>query len=244
MSDNALEENTVAAPLSPAALERLANLHHLGPLQLPDGCRELASTHGRPDSPEHIRLQLAIDDSDRIRAVGFTTRATGVILLAYDIMAELCLGVTLRQAAYITPLQVKRKIAQRFKQSDCRLPWDEAIPFPILTKIANHEVPPQRNEDVTDRGPRFSDLGLFEKVRRIETILDDNVRPMLATDGGGIELVDLRGDELLVHYQGACGSCSSSIGGTLKFIEETLNDALDTDLLITPEGLDESAFIV
>ena len=78
----------------------------------------------------------------------------------------------------------------------------------------------------------WPDCGLFEKVRRIETVLDAQVRPALASDGGGIDLVDLKDDELWVQYHGACGSCSSSIGGTLQFIQDSLNNHLGTALQV------------
>ena len=76
-------------------------------------------------------------------------------------------------------------------------------------------------------------------MRRVEEVLDEQVRPMLASDGGGIELVDLRETDLVVHYSGACGSCSSSVGGTMIFIEDTLNNALGVELHLVVQNMDE-----
>ena len=58
------------------------------------------------------------------------------------------------------------------------------------------------------------------------------MRPALASDGGGVDLVDLKADDLHVQYQGACGSCSSSVGGTLQFIQDSLNNHLGTRLTV------------
>ncbi len=69
-------------------------------------------------------------------------------------------------------------------------------------------------------------------MRRIEGVLDTHVRPALASDGGGLDLVDLKDDDLFVQYHGACGSCSSSIGGTLNFIQDSLNNHLQTRLAV------------
>lgn len=236
----------MVAPLSPAAQQHLQALAHLGSLTEADAGdgQLLTSSHGAPGTPEHINLSLVLDGNDQVTAARFTSQATGAQLLAFDTMAALAVGISIKQAAHITPAQVKRKMSSLYKQSECPLPFADDEPFPILTKIANYHAPKPKGNDVIPEGPTFADLGLFEKVRKVEQVLDDHVRPMLAQDGGGIELVDLRGDELVVTYQGACGSCSSSIGGTLKFIEETLNDALQTELIVTPEGLDESAFIM
>jgi Fe-S cluster biogenesis protein NfuA len=58
-----------------------------------------------------------------------------------------------------------------------------------------------------------------EKLDRINDLLDDQVRPYLQGDGGDLYVVGLEGNRLMVHYQGACGSCPSSISGTLAGIE-------------------------
>src|SRR5512147_3202959 len=54
-----------------------------------------------------------------------------------------------------------------------------------------------------------------ERLAKINDILDEQVRPYLQGDGGDLYVVGLEGNRLMVHYQGACGSCPSSISGTL-----------------------------
>ncbi len=57
------------------------------------------------------------------------------------------------------------------------------------------------------------------KLDQINELLDEEVRPYLQGDGGDLYVVGLEGSMLKVHYQGACGSCPSSISGTLAGIE-------------------------
>ena len=57
------------------------------------------------------------------------------------------------------------------------------------------------------------------RLDRINEILDDQIRPYLQNDGGDLYVVGLEGNKLSVHYQGACGSCPSSLSGTLTGIE-------------------------
>lgn len=57
------------------------------------------------------------------------------------------------------------------------------------------------------------------KLDQINELLDEEVRPYLQGDGGDLFVVGLEGSTLKVHYQGACGSCPSSISGTLAGIE-------------------------
>ncbi|MEX0959049.1 MAG: NifU family protein [Burkholderiales bacterium] len=57
------------------------------------------------------------------------------------------------------------------------------------------------------------------KLEQINELLNQEVRPYLQGDGGDLYVVGLEGSTLKVHYQGACGSCPSSISGTLAGIE-------------------------
>ncbi|MFT6437026.1 MAG: Fe-S cluster biogenesis protein NfuA [Gammaproteobacteria bacterium] len=58
-----------------------------------------------------------------------------------------------------------------------------------------------------------------KRLDTISTLLDEKVRPYLKGDGGDLKVIGLVGNQLSVHYQGACGSCPSSISGTLRGIE-------------------------
>ncbi len=61
--------------------------------------------------------------------------------------------------------------------------------------------------------------GEREKLDLIRQVLDEQVRPYLQGDGGDLHVLGLEDNVLKVHYQGACGSCPSSISGTLAGIE-------------------------
>ena len=58
-----------------------------------------------------------------------------------------------------------------------------------------------------------------QRLERINELLDEQIRPYLQGDGGDLHVIGLEGNTLSVHYQGACGSCPSSISGTLAGIE-------------------------
>ena len=57
-----------------------------------------------------------------------------------------------------------------------------------------------------------------ERISKISALLDAQIRPYLQSDGGDLVIVDLKDNQLTVHYQGACGTCPSSISGTLYAI--------------------------
>ena len=58
-----------------------------------------------------------------------------------------------------------------------------------------------------------------EKLQKIREVLDMEIRPYLQGDGGDLHIVGLEQNYLQVHYQGACGSCPSSLTGTLSGIQ-------------------------
>ena len=61
-----------------------------------------------------------------------------------------------------------------------------------------------------------------QRLYMINGLLDEQIRPYLQGDGGDLHVLGLEGNKLTVHYQGACGSCPSSMSGTLVSIEQLL----------------------
>jgi len=70
------------------------------------------------------------------------------------------------------------------------------------------------------------------RVDAINTLLDEQIRPHLQNDGGDLHVVGLDGNQLSVHYQGACGTCPSSISGTLRAIENLVR-SIEPDIDVT-----------
>ena len=71
-----------------------------------------------------------------------------------------------------------------------------------------------------------------ELMNKIQAVLDDRVRPALAGDGGGLEVVGLDSKVLRIRYQGACGTCPSSVAGTLMAIQNMLQSEVDEELQV------------
>ena len=79
----------------------------------------------------------------------------------------------------------------------------------------------------------ISDLSSKDQLRldRINNLLDEEIRPYLQGDGGDLYVVGLKDNVLSVHYQGACGTCTSAISGTLRGIENLLR-SIETDIQV------------
>jgi len=80
-------------------------------------------------------------------------------------------------------------------------------------------------------GANLENLSEADRARldRINEILDEQVRPYLQGDGGDLYVLGLEQNRLMVHYQGACGSCPSAISGTLAGIESLVRQ-IEPDL--------------
>jgi Fe-S cluster biogenesis protein NfuA len=85
------------------------------------------------------------------------------------------------------------------------------------------------DDDPLARLPKGGDP---EVLARINHLLDDRVRPALAGDGGGLQVMGLEGKTLYIRYQGACGSCPSSSAGTLMAIQNLLQSEVDEELVV------------
>lgn len=70
------------------------------------------------------------------------------------------------------------------------------------------------------------------KIAEINALLDERIRPYLASDGGWLEIIGLEDSTLKIRYEGACGSCPSSLTGTLMAIENMIREEIDPDISV------------
>jgi Fe-S cluster biogenesis protein NfuA len=80
----------------------------------------------------------------------------------------------------------------------------------------------------------YEALSPTERAAKVEQVLDEKVREFLARDGGGMEVVGIEDSKVTVSYHGACGSCSSSTAGTLRFIQGMLTINLNHEIEVVP----------
>ena len=73
----------------------------------------------------------------------------------------------------------------------------------------------------------FEKLEVDEQIKLIDEALSEQVYMALEMDGGGMEIMDIEGTDILIRYYGACGGCPISESGTLVFIQQTLKEKID-----------------
>ena len=106
--------------------------------------------------------------------------------------------------------------------------WDELLPALAVPIRAAEAVASSAAAAVG--GPIAAITSDDPRLLKINEILDERVRPALMGDGGYLEVLGLTDHTLSIRYQGACGSCPSSLTGTLMAIEGMLKQEVDPEL--------------
>lgn len=109
--------------------------------------------------------------------------------------------------------------------------WDELLPsLAVPIRAAEAVNASAAAAAAAVGGPIAAVASDDPRLMQINEILDEKVRPALMGDGGYIEVMGLDDHTLSIRYQGACGSCPSSLTGTLMAIESMLKQEVDPDL--------------
>ena len=84
----------------------------------------------------------------------------------------------------------------------------------------------------------FNEMTLVQKIKAIDSVIDESVRQYLIMDGGNMEVLDVKQNgqytDVYIRYLGACSGCASSTTGTLYAIESTLKEKLDPNIRVLP----------
>lgn len=114
--------------------------------------------------------------------------------------------------------------------------WDEILPTLAVPIRAAEAVRPTNGNAVgaavTVGGAIAAAASDDPKIGQINELLDERIRPYLAGDGGWLEIVELENSTLKIRYEGACGSCPSSLSGTLMAIENMIKEEIDPDIQV------------
>lgn len=125
--------------------------------------------------------------------------------------------ITVTQDGQAAWPELMRELAKPIREAPAASETSEAV--------ASREYDPLADETLSDLDR--------SKLERIIEMLDEQVRPFLQGDGGDLHVVGLEGKTLKVHYQGACGSCPSSLTATLSGIEGLVR-TVDPEMEVLP----------
>lgn len=101
----------------------------------------------------------------------------------------------------------------------------------ILKEVNFSSIPTQQvSADKPD------DKTPYQVAKEIEKVLISDVMPILQRDGGGLEIVDIRGYELYFRLKGACKTCHAS-NNTIEYtVEKILRDKVSSKVKVINVG--------
>ena len=206
-----------------------------------------------------IKVYWLVDpQSDLIYDAKFFSYGGPVSMAMGETLCGLVKGMKVESAAALTIAQLESLLRDAPEVPATVAPAEEALASlpPLLAnalevyasakvlaqatlqlKAAQAGAEPRKTsfESLTEADEAWLKRPKEEQIRRIEEILDKDIRPGLNFDGGDMQIQDIEeGYRLLIKYQGACGSCGSSTGATLAFIEDSLRKQVFGAMQVIP----------
>lgn len=132
--------------------------------------------------------------------------------------AQLKLGILLRNDDVLTSMKWMIKAAHA----------GEAQAHSLLTYVSNQN-------DASDINVTFRMMDESSQRAKVESIIEQNISAVLASDGGGVELVNyVSGDtpEIWLRYLGACSGCHLGPTSTAGMILEQFENVIDKRIVI------------
>ncbi|MEA2028771.1 MAG: iron-sulfur cluster assembly scaffold protein [Campylobacterota bacterium] len=84
----------------------------------------------------------------------------------------------------------------------------------------------------------FDKMTIVQRIKAVDAIIEEFIRPMLVMDGGDMEIIDIKENmphyDIYIRYLGACSTCATGSTGTLYAIENTLKQKLDENIRVLP----------
>ena len=87
-------------------------------------------------------------------------------------------------------------------------------------------------DDTTLDNVQKMKLSPYQLSKRIEAVLEEDIRPMLAADGGDVEIIDIKENLIYVDLTGACATCPGASGTNQHGIEKKLRDKVGDALRV------------
>lgn len=149
-----------------------------------------------------------------------------------------CFGITdtkikrvIRDNDLITAEQVTNYVKAGGGCSSCLADIDDLLAEVATEKEKSLDVATQ----LASSRESFSNakvLTNLQKITLIQQVINEEIRPVLAEDGGDMELFDVDGDVVKVILKGACSGCASSTETLKLAIEATLKDRVLNTLTV------------
>lgn len=176
-----------------------------------------------------VIISLAISPQGIVEKVSFSGEFPPDTLAFIDILLDFCLGKDQKSLSTVTIREIENYCRD---ENHIRVINDEVFledARKLLENVKNNVYNFSNRDTKFDFNPTegaFKTLRLVEKIKVLERLFDQKVRPTLIKDGGNLILEEVDGAMITVKFEGNCGSCPSSESGTLDFIRQTIQENL------------------
>lgn len=210
--------------------------------------RLVTAAVGEVQGGNWLKYYWLVDPSDGILVdVKYQVYGESILIGLAEASTSLIIGKNYDQAARIHVEVIDHALRDKNDQSaypddalehvsmiteGLKLSAKQCMDIPISL---NYEAPPIYDQPMTGEGyPGFEELSLSQKIAIINQVLDQEVRPYIEMDAGGVEVIGLDKNQLTIAYQGTCTSCYSATGATLSFIQQVIQAKVDPNLKVIP----------
>lgn len=139
-----------------------------------------------------------------------------------------CFGVTdtkIRKVAKINNLHTANEITEYTKAGGaCGSCLDR------IQEILDEMWATDGTESEAKKEDDFAGLSIVKKILRVQEVIDKEIRPALERDGGSIELIDLKDNQVHVKLKGICASCPNASLTLKKLVEAKLREFVSPEL--------------
>lgn len=260
MSFDDLVETYTWSRYSKKVAQKIISPRNAGHFTLEDaeqrGMRLVTGREGFIVDGNAVKLYWLVDELDGIIVdAKFQVFGQSALIAAADAACDIVVGKNYDQAKRIGAELIDKQLRDKpefpaFPQETLGHlnlvidATDDAVQKCLDIKLSDTYVSPvPRDSGNTGEGyPGWTSLSHPQKLAVIEEILNEEVRPYVELDAGGIEVLELKEDkELIIAYQGACTSCFSAIGATLSTIQQIMQMKVHPELVVIP-NMDDLKF--
>ncbi len=216
------------------------------------GMHLAVGSDGQLSEGNAIQIYLLVDPLDGLVVdAKYQLLGQSALIAAGEVATDFAIGKNYDQVRRVTADLLDRAVRDNSKEP--AFPWQtsghlnltisalveaaeacEGLPLPknYSTPVSGDPfegVSPEEVENWTSL-PKEEQLGIIDRV------LEQDVRPYIALDAGGVELLTIEDSRLVtIRYQGSCTSCLSSVGATLSYIQKMLQTKVHPELIVSPE---------
>ncbi len=185
-----------------------------------------------------LTLALLIDEEDGVIAdCKYAAFGPPSLLETADAAAALLLRKNYMQAKRLSADLIEQKLSKEtahlnFLIDAIDAATESCMDIPIEDVYV---APPEMEGGERQVYPGWEELSDSQKKAVIDEVVEKEIRPYVELDAGGVEVLKVEDNRVLIAYSGNCTSCFSATGATLDAIGNILRHKIYPDLMVIPD---------